>query len=344
MDLTFVYQVEHEAPFGLLIVLYVFLGGLSAGLFLVSSLSTVFGQENFKPLAKPASAMALGALIPGMLALNLDLGQPFRSFMLFFRFNPTSAISWGTFILSFYGLVCPIYIYNLWQERNNHVRSWGIAGVILATAVGLYTGFLLAGAPGRALWNSALLPVLFLTSGLVAAFSLLTLLQVFVPKALQLDSDYSKDATGRLLHLSRLCLIGLMALEILLVVSHFIITFTSSAAGHAVITHLISGTEVLFMFLPFIIVVFSKNSVKALGAAGLFGLIGVFSLRYTIVFGGEEFPNAGTLLYRLQEGGDWIPIIILLLFAGALILNMPRLIDKLMKIKKIAHIGENRNV
>lgn len=341
MNLSFVYQVEHHAAFGPLIVLYFFLAGLSAGLFLISSLSTVFGQEKLRPLAKPACAMALATLIPGLLALIIDLGQPLRALSLFFRVNPSSVMSWGSFILLIYGLACLIYAHYLWRE-DSKVKLWGKIGAVFAIALGSYTGFLLAAVPGRVLWNSALLPVLFLISGLVAALSLLSLLQAFMPKVLGVSGHDSEEA----LHGMK---IWLVTLEILLVAFHFISVLTTNAAGHAVIVNLLSGTKmisfvlvqvVLGMVLPLGIVLFSKGSIKALGMAGLFSLIGVFALRYNFIFGGEELPNAGTLLYGLEGGSAWISVIVLLALTGILVFVMPGLLSNLLKGKTTTRLGK----
>lgn len=341
MDLIYVFQTEHYAAFSPLIVLYFFLAGLSAGLFLLSSLGPVFGLKNFKPLAKPSCAMALATLIPGLLALIFDLGQPLRALTLFFRVNPASVMSWGSFILLIYGIVCLIYAYYLWGE-NNKVKVWGKVGVIFAIALGLYTGFLLAVVPGRPLWNSALLPILFLTSGWVAALSLISLFQGFLPKVLQVEDGDTKDA----LHGIK---IWMVTLEILLIAFHFISVLTLSGAGRAVIMNLLSGTKavsfvlvqvVLGMVLPLAIVIYSKGSIKALGISGLLSLIGVFALRYNFIFGGEELPNAGTLLYKFERGG-WISVTVLLVLTAVLVLVMPRLLANLMKGKTANQIEES---
>lgn len=341
MNLTYVFQTEHYAAFSPLIVLYFFLAGLSAGLFLLSSLSPVFGLKHFKPLAKPSCAMALATLIPGLLALIFDLGQPLRALTLFFRVNPHSVMSWGSFILLIYGIVCLIYAHFLWRE-NDKVKVWGKAGVIFAMALGLYTGFLLAVVPGRPLWNSALLPILFLISGWVAALSLISLLQGFLPKALQLEGGDAKDA----LHGMK---VWMVVLEILLIAFHFISVLTLNGAGRAVIMNLLSGTKafsfvivqvVLGMVLPLAVVLISKGSVKALGMSGLLSLIGVFALRYNFIFGGEELPNAGTLLFRF-EGSAWISVTVLLVLTVVLVLIMPRFLGNLMKGKTTTQIRES---
>lgn len=328
MDLTFVYQVEHHAAFGPLIVLYFFLAGLSAGLFLISSLSTVFGIEKFKPLAKPACAMALATLIPGLLALVIDLGQPLRAMTLFFRVNPSSVMSWGSFILLIYGLAVVLYTYSLWRE-DNKVKFWGKTGVVFAVALGLYTGFLLAVVPGRPLWNSATLPILFLVSGWVAALSLLSIAQSFFSKQAQIEGVGAEEA----MHGMK---IGIVLLEILLVAFHLLAVLTVNGAGRAVVQNLLSGTKgvsfmliqvVIGMILPLVIVLFSKRSITALGISGLLSLIGVFALRYNFVLGGEELPQAGTLLYLFEGGSAWISTGVLLVVTAVLIFLVPGILN-----------------
>ena len=330
MDLTFIYQVEHHAAFGPLIVLYFFLAGLSAGLFLISSLSTVFGLGKFKPLAKPACAMALATLIPGLLALVIDLGQPLRALTLFFRVNPSSVMSWGSFILLIYGLALLLYAYYLWRE-DSKVKFWGKIGAVFAVALGLYTGFLIAVVPGRPLWNSALLPVLFLASGWVAALSLLSLAQSFFPKTVQIEGAGAEEA----MHGMK---IWMVILEILLVAFHLLAVLTVNDAGRAVVHNLLSGTKgvsfmliqvVIGMILPLLIVLLSKRSGTALGLSGLLSLIGVFALRYNFVFGGEELPQAGTLLYLFEGGRAWISTVVLLVVTAVLIFLVPGIFNSI---------------
>lgn len=328
MGLTFVYQVEHHAAFGSLIVLYFFLAGLSAGLFLLSSLSTVFGLEKFKAIAKPSAAMALATLIPGLLALVIDLGQPLRALTLFFRVNPSSVMSWGSFILLIYGVIALVYTYYLWEDDSHKVKVWGRAGVIFASALGLYTGFLLAVVPGRPLWNSALLPILFLVSGAVAALSLLSIAQSFFPKAGLLN-----EGAEEAMHSMK---VGIVTLEILLLAFHLLAVAAPNQAGRAVVQNLLSGTKgfsfvvvqvVLGMLIPLLILFLSKRSVLILGISGLLSLIGVYALRYNFVFGGEELPQAGTLLYRFDGGSAWILIVGFLALTAILIYLIPRLFN-----------------
>ncbi len=303
MDITVVYEVQHSIAFGPLIVLYFFLAGLSAGLFLLSSLSAVFGWQQMRPLAKPLSALALAAIIPGGLSLLVDLGQPLRALYLFTTFNPLSVMSWGSYILLAYSTLTAVYAWLVWRDDSRQ-KAWGWAGIIAAVALGLYTGVLLAVAPGHPLWNSAVVPVLFLVSGVVAALSLLSVYQ-----ALPFGAPVPKTAADDALHSLKVLFV---ALELVLIAAHLIILGLIGSSGADVAKHLVTGARqvsfigvqlVLGTFIPLAIVAFAHRSGAALGIAGLLSLVGVMALRYNFVIAGQELPSQGTLLNILEGSG-----------------------------------------
>ena len=191
-------DVQHQIPFGMMIVFYIFIAGMAAGLFIFSSLGPVFGMKKMQPLAKPASVMALAAVIPGVIALIVDLGHPLRFYILMYRFNPSSAMSWGTYILTIFSLITMGYIYFLWKGDTRKVKGVGIAGLVAAVSLGLYTGFLIALAPAHPLWNSALVPILFLVSGLVSGLSMISVGAIFFPKLTGLTSDSADEMMNKM--------------------------------------------------------------------------------------------------------------------------------------------------
>jgi formate-dependent nitrite reductase membrane component NrfD len=75
-------------------------------------------------------------------------------------------------------------------------------GVLLA-AVGLlvtmYSGFLIAAAPGIPFWNTALIPVLWMLSASVCA---LALTELMIHRDDILNSSYAQAVASRLLNLS----------------------------------------------------------------------------------------------------------------------------------------------
>src|SRR3989304_811898 len=99
-DVAITYNVPHEAPLGIFIAIYFYMTGLSAGSFILSTLAYGFGMERFKPLGKVGVVMATLLLILAPLNLIADMEQPFRFWYLFLYLNPSSPITWGSFLLT----------------------------------------------------------------------------------------------------------------------------------------------------------------------------------------------------------------------------------------------------
>ncbi|NIA07756.1 MAG: dimethyl sulfoxide reductase anchor subunit [Actinobacteria bacterium] len=186
---------------------YFFLGGLAAGAFIFSVLANHWKKE-LQPLAKSPAVAAPIVLAIGMLFLLLDLGQPFRAFRLFTSFNPRSALSWGVWFLNVFFLVSLAHAWQLLKGRTTSSRKLGWVGVPFALLVATYTGVLLTQSPGRPLWHTSLLPVLFLNGALISGFALAILLSS--GKAAELRAK-----AGRLLAGLVLLELGLIAIELI---------------------------------------------------------------------------------------------------------------------------------
>jgi formate-dependent nitrite reductase membrane component NrfD len=172
------------------IPVYLFLGGLVAGLMVLS------GYRLYRGAPRRDSAFALMPLLGlvllglGMLALFLDLEHKPFAWRLYVAFRPRSPMSWGAWILL---LVVPVLAAMAlihppapiarrvplveraadWLARRPRIRR-AIAGasVGLGIALGAYTGILLSSLGARPLWNSAALAPLFLVSGLSSSAAL----------------------------------------------------------------------------------------------------------------------------------------------------------------------------
>jgi formate-dependent nitrite reductase membrane component NrfD len=104
-----------------------------------------------------------------MLALWFDLENRWNAWHFYLAFRPTSPMSWGAWIL--------LVTFPVGVLFALHPRSPALAWAELASglALALYTGVLLGVQTARPLWNSPLLPLLFLASGLSGAAALLLL-------------------------------------------------------------------------------------------------------------------------------------------------------------------------
>jgi len=173
------------------IPIYLFLGGLVAGMMVIAGYFLFSGR--YKKTAcvcfvLPSLSIALLSL--GMFALFLDLEHKLYVWRLYTTFQIKSPMSWGAWILV---LVYPALIANfllrippvlqrsvprlgLLSERllarPFFVKWVGALNMLLGGLLGVYTGILLSGLGARPLWSSALLGPLFLVSGLSAAAAL----------------------------------------------------------------------------------------------------------------------------------------------------------------------------
>jgi len=286
------------------IPLYLFLGGLVAGLMVITGLWLLRrsdGQRSRALALLPWMAPIL--LSVGMLFLWLDLENRFNALRFYFAFRPTSPMSWGSWILL---AVYPVSIGLAWHltpgDLRDRVRGWlrepawldrvetwiaerergfAFASVLLGAALGIYTGVLLGTLAARPLWNSAILGPLFLVSGIStgAAFMLLHRLEA---------------AERHLLARADLWLIGI---ELFLIAIWLVSLLSGGAAAQAAAHTLLGGpytaafwTLVVAVGLvtPFIAewVEMRRGEVPGRFAAGLV-LLGGLALRWVIVYAGQ---------------------------------------------------------
>ncbi|MHC4457148.1 MAG: NrfD/PsrC family molybdoenzyme membrane anchor subunit [Planctomycetota bacterium] len=265
-----------------MIVTYFFLGGLSVGAYLFSVAANYWKQE-FKPLAKRGAVLSLIALAIGLLILLYDLGQPTRAWRLFVAFNPRSMLSWGVWFLNIFGLLNLIYAGLLFQAKENAAKKFAYLGLPFALLTATYTAMLLAQAPDRILWHTALMPVLFLNGAVISGIALVMLFSA------------TSDDTELLSRLGKF-VAWLVILEVGMVLAEIIILLNGGTESATVAKSLLSG-RLGFLFLgieivlgaiiPVVILLRGKTTAFARIAASLLILVGIFAMRYVIVVGGQ---------------------------------------------------------
>ncbi|MCS7041587.1 MAG: polysulfide reductase NrfD [Bryobacteraceae bacterium] len=173
------------------IALYLFLGGLAAGLLVLAGWAhrRAHSSPPGPALGWMAPVLAPAVLGVGMFALFLDLENRLNVWRFYTAFRLTAPMSWGAWILVLVFPAALLFAWAAWSEFGPPGRRWvtgapfplrrWIAGlnIVLGVALGVYTGILLGALGARPLWNSPLLGPLFLASGLSAAAALLVLLE-----------------------------------------------------------------------------------------------------------------------------------------------------------------------
>ncbi len=238
------------------IPLYLFLGGLAAGLLFFAGYYTILRKEKeMEATVKWAPFLAPVALVLGLFALFLDLKHKLYFWQLYTTVRFTSPMSWGAWTLM---LITPIsfiwaasYIKELfprWDWKFDVLNKFeafvikkrkSIAWImmILAVILGVYTGILLSAFNARPLWNTSILGPLFLVSGLSTGLATILLLS---------KSKYERKV------LSRLDLI-MIAVELFLII-HLFMGFLAASQVQVEAAALFLGGEFTAVFWIFVII------------------------------------------------------------------------------------------
>ena len=206
---TFHAPLPHgEFIWGWEIPLYLFLGGLVAGMMILSGYYYLKGNRKEYPFTILGGAILAPTILSlGMFMLFLDLEYKVHVWRFYSAFEFTSPMSWGSWILVIIYPVSTLFIIGLlaedykdtgilkplldktgkkleflrpvgnalkpilpWLTKNIRTLAW--SGIGLGIGLGAYTGILLSSYAARPLWNSQALAPLFLISGLSSAAAL----------------------------------------------------------------------------------------------------------------------------------------------------------------------------
>lgn len=282
------------------IPVYLFLGGLVAGIMIISGYFIFKGRYKhsyFSCFYLPHISLVL--LSAGMFALFLDLEHKLYIWRLYTTFELTSPMSWGSWILL---LVYPTLLATTltripppFQNRikvfdkisafiNRHpkaVKNVGVLSMIVGAILGMYTGVLLSALGARPLWNSSILWVLFLTSGLSSAAAFVHMIT---------DDKYERELLAKADN-------GFLIFE-LFVFAQFIIGLLSSTQIHQNAAQLILTGQYAAVFwvfviglgiiIPLIIQLLAVNhKVQHTPIAPIMVIAGGLILRFVIVSAGQ---------------------------------------------------------
>ena len=238
------------------ISVYLFLGGLAAGLLFFAGLITVLGKDKEYPTSvKFASIISPIALTLGLLALFYDLTHKLYFWRLYTTIRIESPMSWGAWVLliitplsflwviSYYSELFPKWkldiklLNNLENFLKKNRKNMAIALIPLSIVLGIYTGILLSAFNARPLWNNAILGPLFLISGLSTGAATIILL--------------AKSAKER--HLFSKIDLGLVIIELGLII-HMLMGMYAGSEVQLEAMQLLIGGEFTMMFFGFVII------------------------------------------------------------------------------------------
>lgn len=162
------YTVFHNIAWPSSYSFYFFVIGISAAMFFFSALS--WYREEFKPLRLSGLYLSFALLVLGGLLLIMDLSQPARFLNMinpaYLKFD--SPLAWGSLNLASFGLVSVAYFLMLRSGNDVNGKRLAVIGALLGLGLPIYTGFDLTVHHHRAVWNTPLMPVLFVALSLLS--------------------------------------------------------------------------------------------------------------------------------------------------------------------------------
>jgi len=282
------------------IPIYLFLGGLAAGILIFSAVYYLRGKADEYKFAVKFAPLSIPVLLSiGLLALFLDLTHKLYFWRLYTTIRWESPMSWGAWTLlaifplsvfwavSFLPEIRPdLKLPALLSKGINlllpfrKVMAWAL--IIISLILGMYTGILLSAFNARPFWNTSILGPLFLVSGLStgAAFTIL----------------FSKDEQERKKFSS--IDMALIAIELFLIV-HLFMGFLAGTEVHIQAAELFLGGPYTAVFWTFVVALglVLPLLTEALEMNGyhlpaqlpaVFVLIGGLILRFIVVDAGQS--------------------------------------------------------
>ena len=299
------------------IAIYLFLLGISSG-----AVQLAIAYRNSFKIEKPSenwmirSAAILGT-IPTLIGLTLlvfHLTKPWTFWKLMFNYNGTSVMSMGVMLFQAYMAVLVVWIaimfkdwlavlINRYLPMFKFVLSWidfaeskllkPIEFVLftLAAVLGAYTGFLLSALISYPMLNNPVLPALFLASGTSSGIAATFLMILIVGK-------WSGDSKE--IHFIHKFEVPIMVTELGLLVAFFVGLHFGGADKQLALHNALTGTWgmvfwvgvfLIGILIPLIANLFGSHTVKYspkfIILVSIFDLIGVFCLRFFILYAGQ---------------------------------------------------------
>jgi molybdopterin-containing oxidoreductase family membrane subunit len=170
---------NNAVPWGMPIILFVYFIGLSAGSLILSSLTYVFGQEQYKPIARIAVFTAVLLIFAAMVFIAVDLGRPekfWRLFMFFYLNNMKSMFAINGILYSGYFVISLVYFGFIVANKPKFTKIIGTIAVIWAIMVHTGTGTIWGVVGTREIYSSPIKPFEFLVAAITSGTGLLILI------------------------------------------------------------------------------------------------------------------------------------------------------------------------
>ncbi|WP_263833809.1 NrfD/PsrC family molybdoenzyme membrane anchor subunit [Sulfurospirillum oryzae] len=314
--INFTHGFSHGVEWGWPIAVYLLLAGISGGALIVALMVRYYKkQHEDTPLLKAASLVSFATIAFGMVFLVGDLEKPLYFWKILINYNFTSVMSIGVLAISIYiplTLVMCLYMFEkeisiVLAKKNTLVSYFAmimsiltrfrplieVLSVVFAVIICAYTGFLISVLVRFPILNTAILPALFVVSGLSAGTASASMVASWLFK----EDTHSSDL--KTLHTIEW---PVMAIEIMLIAMLFVSLLVGNEFQKTTTVAFQSGVYAnLFWFgvmglgfgiplvLNFALGKKIASSHIAFYLSGMASVVGVLCLRMFIIYAGQTF-------------------------------------------------------
>lgn len=197
--------MELQSVWGWQPALYLFLGGMGAGAFIMAAILYLKDRERNARIVCVSMWAATISLIVGLLLLLMELVTPVRGLLMWQSFSHLTSWmtygAWGAFgAIAAFGVSAVLATpkagawltgkCSWYAQHEQGVRKvLAFAGIALGAFVAFYTGMLLMTAGSVPFWDTLLLPALFTVSAFDTGVALVEVVAIALAKKEAIDPD-----------------------------------------------------------------------------------------------------------------------------------------------------------
>lgn len=312
--ISFTVGFSHGVEWGWPIAIYLLLAGISGGALIVALMIRYYKkQKEDTPLLKAASLVSFVTIAFGMVFLVGDLEKPLYFWKILIHYNFTSVMSIGVLALSIYIPLTLVMCIIVFEEKimqyipeSKKSLAQTVVGILkkirpiveplsllFAVIICAYTGFLISVLVRFPLLNTAILPALFVVSGLSAGTASASLVASWL---------FKEEAHSHDLHTLHTIEWPVMAVEMMFIFMLYAsLLFGNEFQKHALgafsggaLSYLLWGGVVGIGFCVPLVLNFALGKQIASSKAtfylsGMASVLGVLCLRMFIIYAGQTF-------------------------------------------------------
>ncbi|MDZ7634360.1 MAG: NrfD/PsrC family molybdoenzyme membrane anchor subunit [Bacteroidales bacterium] len=178
-------------PWGLWVALYFHFVGIAGGVFVVGAGGYILNLPGFRENIRAIMIISASSVVAGLLAIWLDLGQPFRFQNIFLTPNFGSMMTFNAWSYTAFFIMMAFIFLLSYKKDNVHDLNdrtgWllpiMILGMFISVAFPSQSGSFFGVVDAKPFWNSGLLSVMFLTSAITSGVAVLLFYYTLVSKS-----------------------------------------------------------------------------------------------------------------------------------------------------------------